>query len=90
MRELRNVIERATLLYDDSELRAEHLEFLNHKKSSEHSSRRIIIDFPEEGVDYSEIERRIFQKGLELCDGNKTLLAKLLNISVKTIYRRKL
>ena len=90
VRELRNVIERATLLYDDSELRAEHLEFLNHKKSSEHSSRRILIDFPEEGVDYSEIERRIFQKGLELCDGNKTLLAKLLNISVKTIYRRKL
>jgi transcriptional regulator with PAS, ATPase and Fis domain len=90
VRELRNVVERATLLYDDLELKAEHLDFLNHKKSPDQSSRKITIDFPEDGIDYSEIERRIFQKGLELCDGNKTQLAKLLNISVKTIYRRDL
>jgi transcriptional regulator with PAS, ATPase and Fis domain len=90
VRELRNVVERATLLYDDLELKAEHLDFLNHKKSPDQSSRKITIDLPEGGIDYSEIERRIFQKGLELCDGNKTQLAKLLNISVKTIYRRDL
>jgi transcriptional regulator with PAS, ATPase and Fis domain len=90
VRELRNVIERTALLYDDLELRAEHLDFLNQRKSPEQSSRMISISIPEAGIDYSEIERRIFQKGLELCDGNKTQLAKLLNISVKTIYRRKL
>lgn len=90
VRELRNVIERATLLYDDYELKTEYIDFLNSTRTPEQLSRKIVIDFPEEGMDFSEIERRVFKKGLEICEGNKAKLAKLLNISAKTIYRRKL
>jgi transcriptional regulator with PAS, ATPase and Fis domain len=90
VRELRNVIERATLLYDDVELKPEYLEFLRKNTTLENMDRKIIIDFPEEGISFSEIERIIFSRALKLCDGNKTKLAKMLDISVKTIYRRKL
>jgi transcriptional regulator with PAS, ATPase and Fis domain len=92
VRELRNAIERATLLYDDLELKPAHLTFLSQAENGTQglSNNELLINFPDEGISLAEIERMVMKKGLEICGGNKAKLAQYLNVSQKTIYRRKL
>ena len=77
IRELKNVIERAVILADDSELKTEHLPFeLQHANS-------LISSF-----DLTAIEKSHIQKVLQYTKGNKTKAAELLGIGLTTLYRK--
>ncbi len=78
IRELKNVIERAVILTDSSEIGTEHLplelqqDFFNKSSS----------------FDLANIERLHIQKVLQYTKGNKTKTAELLGIGLTTLYRK--
>ena len=78
IRELKNVIERAVILTDGPELKAEHLPLDIQQSLSESSS----------SFDLTDIERSHIQKVLNHTKGNKTKAAELLGIGLTTLYRK--
>jgi len=81
IRELRNMIERALLLAQDRSLGAEHFPGIEKAAYS---------DTTTSGEEYrlKEVERNHVRKVLDLCKGNKPEAAKLLGISLSSLYRR--
>lgn len=86
IRELQNTIEYAVLLYDDTELKPEHLNII-HGKSSEDERNRpsrsypFLMELPEEGFDLEELSLEIIRKVLTMFDGNQTKVARYLGMS---------
>jgi len=78
IRELKNVIERAVILADGSELKTEHLPVDIQQSFSNTSS----------SFDLADIERSHIQKVLLHTKGNKTRAAELLGIGLTTLYRK--
>jgi len=78
IRELKNVIERAVILAEGSELGIEHLPLELKQSNLESSS----------SFDLSHIERAHIQKVLQHTRGNKTKAAELLGIGLTTLYRK--
>lgn len=76
VRELANVIERAVILSSGDYLEPEDLPF--GKK----------LEVEREFLPLSEVERKYIYKVLDGTDGNKTLTAKILQISVRNLYRK--
>ncbi len=81
IRELKNIIERAVILANSSELTPENLpldlqvtNFNSQKKSS--------------SFDLASVEKSHIQKVLLYAKGNKTEAARLLNIGLSTLYRK--
>ena len=64
VRELQNTIERATVLYDDIELKAQHIDFLGDLNDEyqthlhEEDSDRLVLEFPKEGISLEELEQK--------------------------------
>lgn len=95
IRELRNCLERATLLVKDELIRPEHL-IINSSVSAKGRSltgddNKININLsmnPEE-MSLDRIIDRVLQTALERCDNNKSLAADLLKVNRKMFYRRK-
>jgi len=96
VRELMNLIERAFILAD-LEIRPEHLQLdsldpldpeetsaVSHSSGSR-ASADISIPF---GTSIAEAEKRLILMTLERMDGNKRKAARILGISVKTLYTR--
>jgi len=77
IRELKNVIERAVILCEGSQLGVEHLPLEMQQPGIETSS-----------FDLSQIERSHIQKVLLHTKGNKTRAAELLGIGLTTLYRK--
>jgi DNA-binding NtrC family response regulator len=78
VRELKNVIERAVIVSDQSGLTPEHLPFeLQNNLPNTLSS-----------FDLANIERMHIQKVLHYTKGNKTKTAELLGIGLTTLYRK--
>ena len=77
IRELKNVIERAVILADDSELKTANLPLEFQHTDSLTSS-----------FDLTSIERSHIQKVLRYTKGNKTKAAELLGIGLTTLYRK--
>jgi DNA-binding NtrC family response regulator len=75
-RELRNVLERASILADN-EILPEHLPF-DIQKQNESS----------EGLTLVSVEKHHIQKVLEFTKGNKTKAAEALGIGLTTLYRK--
>ena len=78
IRELKNVIERAVILADGPELKAEHLPLELQQTSFDTSS----------SLDLAVVERSHIQKVLHYTKGNKTKAAELLGIGLTTLYRK--
>jgi DNA-binding NtrC family response regulator len=84
-REIRNLLERLLLLYDDNPLGPQLLtrEFQDRGDASD----RLVV-LPPQGVDLEEIERDLIRQALERTDGNKTGAARLLGLSRDTLRYR--
>ena len=78
IRELKNTIQRASILMEGEEILPEHLpyEFQMYKPSNS------------KDLSLAEVEKKHIQKILEHTKGNKTRAAQLLNIGLATLYRK--
>jgi len=78
IRELENIIERGIVLSEGNLIETDSLPenlFTSLKKT-----RRINIDWPEEGISLEEVEKNLLQQALERANYNQTHAAKLLGI----------
>jgi len=98
VRELKNVIERAVLVYDGDELKTEHLAFLAPRQEGNIGRGLSFglfdlaeMSLPDEPFDLdiflSELKRQIVVKAVGQFDNNKTQAAKFLNWDRNKIYR---
>ena len=82
VRELRNVIERASILEDGETVTTEHLPFdLIAKNGYEKSGKSSAFVLPAEGVPLETVELELARQAMERCGGNLTRAARLLYIS---------
>lgn len=92
IRELKNTIERATLLFNDLELKQEHLRFLQSDEEEFASGDQPImpgrIILPENELHIEQLELEIVRKALKKFDNNKTKTAEYLGISRSALRSR--
>src|SRR5918995_685912 len=84
IRELRNVIERATILASGEFIEARHLPPTLVAKGEETLPTLTIVP----GTTVDEAERRLITLTLEHCRNNKTRAAEVLGISLKTLHNK--
>ncbi len=86
VRELKNVIERIIVLEGSEVILPEHLpkEVINQTISPYHPSKDRFI-LPEEGFSLDKLQKDLIQQAVERAKNNKTLAAKLLDISYDTL-----
>lgn len=79
VRELENVIKRAVLLCNTTEITKENLpsELWNDKTATSPS-----------GIQKNQVEKVMIERALQIAQGNKSQAAQLLNISRKTLYNK--
>jgi transcriptional regulator with PAS, ATPase and Fis domain len=84
-REIRNLLERLLLLYDDDPLGPQLLtrEFQDRRDGHD----RLVV-LPPKGLDLEEIERDLIRQALDRTNGNKTGAARLLGLSRDTLRYR--
>jgi two-component system NtrC family response regulator len=78
IRELRNVLERASILTDSGEILSEHLPYEIQKQDKTTS----------EILSLTSVEKNHIQKVLQYTKGNKTKAAECLGIGLTTLYRK--
>jgi DNA-binding NtrC family response regulator len=84
VRELKNSVQRAFILADDElDLVAATLPTAYARSASSFDSISVRI-----GVPLAEVERALILATMERCDGNKRHAAKVLGVSLKTLYNR--
>ncbi len=81
VRELENVIQRAVLLFDETVLQADHIDFdaLDDENNKGHEVPLMSI---------SEMERHLIHRALDATEGNRTRAAEILGISVRTLRNK--
>ena len=84
IRELRNVIERATILADSDFIEVKHLPATLVQKGEESLPTLTLAP----GTTVDEAERRLIVLTLEHCRNNKTKAAEILGISLKTLHNK--
>lgn len=100
IRELRNTIERAVLLHNDTVLRREYLHFIHttacaldrHATDAVPADAALLqpgaIELPPQGIDLEAVENEIVLKALRLNDDNKSRTARFLGISRSKLLTR--
>ena len=83
VRELENAVERAVVLTRDEWLDVADLPPAVRGGGS--GARRISFEV---GTPLKDVERRMIEETLRMCDGDKSLAASLMGITARTIYRR--
>jgi len=83
VRELENVIERAVLISNDREIRAEHIIIDERKVSKKLTPMRVSV-----GVTIAEMEKQLIFKTLQETKQNRTQAAKILGISIRTLRNK--
>jgi two-component system NtrC family response regulator len=81
IRELKNIIERATILSDGPELTVNDLPTELRYATPKHNG-------PLSAFDLASVEKLHIQRVLNHTKGNKTEAARLLNIGLTTLYRK--
>lgn len=87
VREVRNAIERVVLYEEDSEVRAEHLAFLEASRPDGNDSASC-FSLPSEGVDIENVFREFIVQALDRTEYNQSKAARLLGISLPTFRYR--
>jgi DNA-binding NtrC family response regulator len=91
VRELQNVLERGVILSSDGVVRPEECPGLATEAApapATQSGPQPALAIPEGDVSLSEVEKRHILQTLERCQGNKTLAAKKLGVSLRSLYRK--
>jgi two-component system response regulator AtoC len=91
VRELQNTIERVVLLYNDEEVRSEHLTFLTCGEAPDPSASQIKpghLILPPDHLDLKELEGEIVRKALRMFNGNKSRTAAYLGLSRSALRSR--
>ncbi len=93
VRELKNVIERIVLLYDEIELRPEHLAIIKASNSLTNVSEGYVLKsgtfkLPEKSFNIKELEREIVQLALDKFNGNKSKTAQFLGLTLSALRSR--
>ena len=86
VRELRNTMERIILFGKGTQIKKEHLYFIEQPRQERRA--KVQFELPEEGIDLEEVEKNFIKQALELAKYNKTKAAKLLRLSPPTLYYR--
>lgn len=91
IRELRNVIERAFILYAGmEEIRPEHLTPEVRKATQAQRNERMVPSVGADGVVLEDVERKLIVEAMERASGNQSKAARLLGVSRDTLrYRLK-
>lgn len=84
-REIRNLLERLLLLYDDDPITPDLLP--PEVRGDPAGDRRLMV-LPPDGVNLEEVERELIQQALARTNGNKTGAARLLGLSRDTLRYR--
>jgi len=95
VREVKNAMQRVILLWDDWEVKPQHLNFLNRNRSDqpENSKSPSMLDLsdivlPADKLPIEDVYNAIVKKALELNNGNKTKTAQYLHISRNSLMYR--
>jgi len=92
IRELKNSIERATLLFNDLELKPEHLRFLQADETDFVTSEQPLVPgrivLPDDKLDIEQLELEIVRKALLKFDDNKSKTADYLGITRSALRSR--
>jgi DNA-binding NtrC family response regulator len=92
VRELQNTIERVILLYDDIELKAKHLQFIENDLYYPVDGQSVLspgkIILPDDPFDLDMLEKEIVQKALQKFNGNKSKTADYLKITRSALRSR--
>ncbi|MBN2413978.1 sigma 54-interacting transcriptional regulator [candidate division KSB1 bacterium] len=88
VRELRNVIERAMIFTNTTEIDASDINLFNifDMDSKTHSNE--LVHIPSEGIAFQKIEKNLLNSALKTAKGNQSKAAKLLNMSRDTFRYR--
>lgn len=86
IRELQNVLERALIICEDTEILPQHLP--QEIQMVEPVQNGGEIDLPEDGVSLENVEKQLILKALQKTGGNQTRTAKLLGISRSALIYR--
>ena len=87
VRELKNLVERFVVLESAEIISHQHLPnwIFGHTMSNDHRPPENRLRLPETGISLEEVEKDLIQQALEKANHNKTLAAKLLNISYDSL-----
>jgi DNA-binding NtrC family response regulator len=85
IRELRNAVERATILARGGPLGAEHFSLTGTGRAGEVS---LAMELPEGGIDLEKLEAHLIRRALVRAAGNKSQAARLLGMTRRTLYSR--
>lgn len=82
IRELRNVMERATLLLEDDELKERHiLPLLDSKNTPKIDEDKFVLQIPAKGIKIDQVLKQLIVKTLQITNGNQVHAAKVLGLS---------
>jgi transcriptional regulator with PAS, ATPase and Fis domain len=92
VRELRNAIKRAMIMNDVPEITADmipvSIRSSNSLAAQVSGGRNLVIEIPDEGIAYDDMERLIIDSMLDLTAGNKNRTARMLRISYPRLLRK--
>ncbi|MBX2975978.1 MAG: sigma-54-dependent Fis family transcriptional regulator [Ignavibacteriaceae bacterium] len=83
VRELRNAVERASLLLEEDELKERHLHFLKNQNSvlTKDDGEQFVLKIPSKGIAIEVVLKALIQKTLKITNGNQVKAAKVLGLS---------
>jgi DNA-binding NtrC family response regulator len=86
VRELRNLVERIVVLENAEMIGPEHIpSWISGDSMADIKPPNNGFQLPECGIDLEKLEKKLIQQALEKADHNKTVAAKLLNISYDSL-----
>ncbi len=92
VRELRNVIEWVVFMYDDIEVKAEHLSDMIQVRqilsTNENAVNKFCIELRQEGTTMEQVKKELILKVLDMHGGNRSAAARYLGISRRTIIEQ--
>jgi transcriptional regulator with PAS, ATPase and Fis domain len=92
VRELRNAVKRAMIMNDAEVLRPEmipvSIRSTNSLATHMFDSRQLVIDIPEDGVSFEEVEEQVIAHTLRRTEWNRNLAARMLKISRPRLLRK--
>lgn len=82
IRELRNVIERVTLLLEEDEVKEKHLHFLKSGVAENAiSDDKFVLKIPAKGIAIDVVLKKLIEDTLRITNGNQVRAAKILGLS---------